>query len=79
MYGQLISLGMSLHEIRKHNKWEIVLMNKALERYSVIQNGQQLASSPELRKDTTNAKLYQKYIEETQKYMEQVNPDGGDS
>ena len=66
---------MSIREIRSHNKYEIQIMLKALERFEIISNGQGM--SAEMRKTSDGSVLWAKYVEETEKYKEQTgNRDG---
>lgn len=39
-YGPLLATGMSLREIRKHNRFEIMTMLAALNRWDILTNGQ---------------------------------------
>ena len=67
---------MSLKEIRAHNEAEIKVMLKSLNRWRIINNA--YGMSEEMRKDINNRQLWDKYVEETEKYKRQVRKDGVD-
>jgi hypothetical protein len=67
---------MSLREIRSHSAVEIKVMLKSLNRWRIINNG--YGMSDEMKKDINNMELWNKYVEETEKYKRQVRTDGVD-
>jgi len=77
-YGPLIERGMSLHEIKKHNRYEIMVMLKALERYHILKEGQQITAEMR-RKDPNATLLYSQYLDEIDKYRNQIGEEDGDS
>lgn len=77
IYGPLLERGMSLREIKKHNRWEIMMMLKALERHNILTEGSQL--TPEMRKENPDcAVLYASYLDELEKYKRQTGAVNGD-
>lgn len=75
-YGPLIECGMSLKEIRAHTEAEIKVMLKSLNRWRIINNA--YGMSDEMKKDINNRLLWEKYVDETEKYKRQVRKDGVD-
>jgi hypothetical protein len=67
---------MSLREIRSHSAAEIKVMLKSLNRWRIINNA--YGMSDEMKKDINNMDLWNKYVEETEKYKRQVRKDGVD-
>jgi hypothetical protein len=67
IYGPLLAHGMSLREIRSHNRFEIQTMLMALSRYNILQNGQGITE--DMRKGSPrNVGLYNAYLNEVEKY-----------
>ena len=75
-YGPLVETGISYREIKRHNRYEIILMLKALDRLSVIRNGVQMSSNDKasMEQRSRNADIWMKYVEETEKYKRQGGP-----
>lgn len=76
-YGPLIERGMSLREIRKHNKFELWTMLMAINRYGIIMSGQGITA--DMRKKGGNAAMiYSKYVHEMDLFREQRGPVDGE-
>ena len=71
-YGPLLAQGMSLREIRKHTRFEIMTMLAALNRWNILQEGQGITD--DMRHGPQGPQcvsLYNAYLDEVDKYMRQ--------
>ena len=75
-YGPLVERGISLREIRAHNKYEIWTMLKSIDRHGILVHGQNI--SEEMRKDPNSALLFSKYMDEVGKFREQRGTEDGE-
>lgn len=71
MYGPLLERGMSLHEIKKHTRYEILLMLMALSRFNVLKEGATMTDDMKSR-DANSIEIYNQYVKEIEYYIAQT-------
>ena len=80
LYAPLFEKGMSLMELGKHTRNQLIIMNRAMGRLETLRAGREIEMRQQCDKGYvvagTDAEVYNRYLEEQERIVKRAKPHG---